>query len=442
MANKDLNRPKDIIVKDLYELVKENYGIYGTGINLFRGFPHVCDGLKPVYRKIIMSMADYSGLVKTNIVIAETMQKYYDHGDLSLAPVVSLLVRQGIFIGQGNHGADLIIPCKPAAMRYTKTGINNDYKEYFFKLIKYAPFTVNDNNINEPNYLITPVPYALIYGSRFDIGMGAGGRIPAFTFDSLVKAYNKQNYNLLISKYNDIIYSESDLEGLWERGAGKITYTLDVKTTFSKEDNQDVVVISGKEGGITPNLSKIDKWLDEGLVWYRDESSPDIGVRIVIGKTFRTRIISDEDILKECVRVSKFSRTFKIVVNVFGILKQIGIKDWLTITMTNYKNTLEEWKKSEIKIIEAKLEEYKYIVDVAKLLMENKNNKEIAELLKIPEDLVNKITRKSLSSLRKTDYSADIDALNKNKKEIETTTIDTQLVKFESKLKFVRVTDE
>lgn len=438
MAKVRLDKPKNIQYQDLYEFVKNNYSIYGKEVNLNRGFPHVCDGLKPVYRKILLALNSYTSIVKTNIVIAETMQKYYDHGDASLSPVVSMLVRNGIFIGDGNHGSDLLIKSEPAAMRYTKTGMNSMYREYFFKLLNYSPKFINDNNIEEPEYLITPVPYSLIYGSKFDIGIGAGGRIPAFTFESLINAYIHNDYDKLVSKYEPIVYSQSDLRGLWENGQGRITYRLNVTREWSNDDNQEVIIINGPEGSNTPNLSKIDDWLDNGWLWYRDESSQKVGIKLVIGKTSRTRTIWEDDIYNEAVRAATYGRTFRIVVNVFGKLKKIGIKDWLDITMSNYMNTLNEWKTGEINKINSKIEEYTYLVDVAKLLMENKSNSEISKQLKISEDLVNRINKKSLRTLRRDDFTTEIRELEDNISAIKSITSEGLINLFKSELKFTR----
>ena len=323
---KCLTIPENIPRQEVYDFVKSNYAVYGEYVNLHRGFAHVVDGMKPSYRRVLLAAKFHGELVKTPKIVADTLQKYHPHGAVSIETLVSTLVRRGMFNKQGNHGAELVTPSKAAASRYTYAGLKSEYKDYFFKFLDFCPGAINEENEWEPHYLINPVPYVLVYGSKFDIGLGAGGRIPAFTFESLIEAYQTQDCNKLVAKYNDII--SADFKSLWETGVGKIKATMKVASVWSKDDNQDTVVISGPECGIIPNMNKFDEWLDQGYVWYRDESSTKIGMRVVIGRTNRTRVISDEDILIEAKRCCIFSRKYNMIVNVFGQLKRIGIKDW------------------------------------------------------------------------------------------------------------------
>ena len=47
-----------ITKKPLDELVKTNIGNYSYNINLFRSFPNVYDGCKPVARRILYEMGE------------------------------------------------------------------------------------------------------------------------------------------------------------------------------------------------------------------------------------------------------------------------------------------------------------------------------------------------------------------------------------------------
>ena len=431
-----LKLPKNLRSQEIYEFVRENYETYGEYVNLHRGFCHVVDGLKPVYRRVLLASKDMPDLTKTPKIVAQTLEKYHPHGDKSASDVASKLVRVGIFNAQGNHGAELLTKDSPAAMRYTYCGLKKEYKDYYFNLLKHCPGEINEEDTWEPHFLATPVPYALVYGSVFDVGVGAGGRIPAFTFESIVAAYQDNSPYKLKTKYNNIVHA--DYKSLWETGTGKVHTAMDIVEEYSKEDDQVVIIMRGPEGGIVPDMTKFDEWMDNGWLWYRDESDLEVGIKVVIGRTARTRSISDDDIYKQATEVGSFSRRYNIILNVFGKLKKVGIKDWLDISFGNYEATLEEYKTAQTADLREKLVEFKWIPEVGKMVMDQKTNEEIISKLKIDSELTNKIVGKPIRMLRKTDFSSEIESTENKINEIESINAIDKIKEFKINLKFKR----
>ena len=55
-AKKPKKRIANCIERDIGEVLDKNMGDYGYNINLFRSFPDIRDGLKPVARRVVFSM--------------------------------------------------------------------------------------------------------------------------------------------------------------------------------------------------------------------------------------------------------------------------------------------------------------------------------------------------------------------------------------------------
>jgi hypothetical protein len=93
----------------------------------------------------------------------------------------------------------------------------------------------------------------------------------------------------------------------------KIRFQTEVKV----EDNgladkvRMCTVIEGKGDLFKPRMAMFKEWLDEGLIWVRDESTDHI--RIVIGRSNNIRKISEDDIFEMGKRVTIFQRGYRIL---------------------------------------------------------------------------------------------------------------------------------
>jgi DNA gyrase subunit A len=118
----------DIVTVDISEEMKKSYLDYAMSVIVSRAIPDVCDGLKPVHRRILYSMYECGyeynkPFRKCAKIVGDVMGKYHPHGNESL---YEALVRMGqdfsmgvpLINGQGNFGS--IDNDPPAAMRYTE----------------------------------------------------------------------------------------------------------------------------------------------------------------------------------------------------------------------------------------------------------------------------------------------------------------------------------
>ena len=116
---------------------------YAMSVIVSRALPDVCDGLKPVHRRIIYAMNE-AGYVsgkpsrKSARIVGDVMGKYHPHGDSAIYDAMVRLaqefsMRVPLVDGQGNFGS--MDGDSAAAMRYTEA-----------KLSPISSYLVNDIN--------------------------------------------------------------------------------------------------------------------------------------------------------------------------------------------------------------------------------------------------------------------------------------------------------
>ena len=118
-----------IIDTDVVEEIESSYLDYSYSVIYSRALPDARDGLKPVHRRILYSMAD-SGLrpdrpyVKSARVVGDVMGKYHPHGDSAIYDAMVRLaqpfaMRVPLIDGHGNWGSP---DDSAAASRYCLVG--------------------------------------------------------------------------------------------------------------------------------------------------------------------------------------------------------------------------------------------------------------------------------------------------------------------------------
>lgn len=396
-----LQPDKNIITKAASSVIADGYAEFGQYVNNFRQIPGLLDGWKPVYRRMIQTGLEMPDkLTKTATVAGNCMAWLHPHG--SQDGVVSQLVQMGIFIGQGNHGCSMIYDddLGASASRYTEAKLDDIYRSQLNKIVKYVPFAVNEMGHKEYAYIPTPVPFALVYGV-FGMALGLAVNIPAFTFESLIKAYRKQDYRLLEANYNMIIPDKGQLQSLWEDGVGSITYKYKITKNVLSDDGYCGFVVEGEPGIFKPNWKKLDALADEGLVIIRDEST-DVS-KVFIARQKKVSRVTDEEIEKLVEKACTSKQSFNLVVTYNGTVYQVGIKDWLDITYNNYVNLIGDYKKDSVKDLLFDKEVWKYLLPAADLMRKDPDMEYdvIAKNIGTTEDVVKVVSNKSYGSLHK-----------------------------------------
>lgn len=139
------------------------YSEYGRYINRFRAIPFYIDCLKPVERRILLTLFQEAkkDLVKSAKIVGYCIARYHPHGDNSTYGTLVQLVHQDYAIGKGNWGGDGLTDSSAAAYRYTEVRLADWVKELVFNYIDFVPWQEFELE-PEPVYLPCPLPIGLI----------------------------------------------------------------------------------------------------------------------------------------------------------------------------------------------------------------------------------------------------------------------------------------
>lgn len=414
---------ENIIKESAGKFVETSTILYGGVVNKVRQLPLVYDGLKPVYRRAIYAAIKFNGEhVKTAKLVGEMISNLHPSGDASCVPVISNLVHYGILDGRGNHGTKKLDgQVKPnAAPRYTEAWISPKYDAIFKPLLDYVPWQETELNSTEPCYLPTPIPLCMTFG-LLGIGHGVLTRIPCFTAKSLFNALIADDPNLLEAPYGlQIVKEESELDKLWTTGLGKVCYTYKVYQGTS-DDGTKGVYIEGIPEYYVPDLGCFDEWREYNKVFINDETDRNTS-RIFIGKNKNIRVISTDEIYEMAWFVARYKKTFRLSTAFKDYVCLTPLREWLRLTYENYLTLVEKYKADKLDKLQKQEQIFIHSKEVANEFLKDteRSNQEIASKLGLEDWIVDAVLRKSISSLRKTDYEPklakvrqDIESFNK-----------------------------
>ena len=189
---------------ELGSYAQRAYLEYALSVVKGRALPDVCDGLKPVQRRILYSMdrmgLGYSGPtrntaaepVKSARVVGDVLGRFHPHGDQSAYDALVRLAqdfnqRYPLIDGQGNFGSR--DGDGAAAMRYTEarlariTGLLLD--EIDMGTVDFVPNY--DGSTQEPRQLPARLPFALLNGAS-GIAVGLATEIPSHNLREIADA--------------------------------------------------------------------------------------------------------------------------------------------------------------------------------------------------------------------------------------------------------------
>ena len=306
----DDSKPENIENESIFiEREMENSFLdYAMSVIVSRALPDVCDGLKPVHRRIIYAMneAGYTSgkpSRKSARIVGDVMGKYHPHGDSAIYDAMVRLaqdfsMRVPLIDGQGNFGS--MDGDSAAAMRYTEA-----------KLSPIASFLVNDidnETVNfkenydgtafEPELLPAEFPNLLINGSE-GIAVGMATKIPPHCPNEIIDACckiilepNVSDEDLLdLVKGPDfptggIIVGKTGIKDAYSKGKGSIIIRAKTSVENSKKGRESIIIseipYSIKKSQLIENIAKVAKEkIIDGISELRDESNRE-GVRVVI----------------------------------------------------------------------------------------------------------------------------------------------------------------
>jgi DNA gyrase subunit A len=163
-----------ILDVDVSDEMRTSYLEYAYSVIYSRALPDARDGLKPVQRRILYSMAEMGirpdrGHVKSSRVVGDVMGKFHPHGDSAIYDALVRMaqpwsMRVPLIDGHGNFGS---LDDGPAAMRYTEcrmappaTAMTDGLGE---DVVDFKPNY--DGREEEPSVLPAALPNLLVNGA-------------------------------------------------------------------------------------------------------------------------------------------------------------------------------------------------------------------------------------------------------------------------------------
>ena len=375
---------------------------YAISVVKGRALPDVCDGMKPVQRRILYAMKRL-GLnpdvktVKSARVVGEVLGKYHPHGDSAAYDAMVHLaqdftMRYPLVQGQGNFGsAD---GDGAAAMRYTEVRLSKYADLLLGELdkgtVKFIPNY--DGTHKEPVLLPARLPVLLLNGSS-GIAVGMATEIPSHNLTEVGEAAIEVIRNpeittdelLEIVKGPDfpggaqVISSASDIKNVYQSGYGN----LQVRATYHFEELSrgqwqlvfDSVpykvsvmkVMSELEALTNPKAPQGKKSLtakqqqDKQLIMnvmsgMRDESSAEAPVRLVIDP--KSKSIDREELVSTILSKTSLETSCKfnlVVIGIDGKPRQKGLKDILSEWVSFRLHTVRARSQTSLTEAEARI---------------------------------------------------------------------------------------
>ena len=219
-------------------LMGQNFIEYASYVIVDRAIPDIRDGLKPVQRRILATLAkmDDGKFHKVANVIGDTM-KLHPHGDASIGDALVVLANKDYFIErQGNFG-NPVTGHAAAAPRYIECRLTDLARETLFKkaLTEYRPSY--DGRNSEPVVLPAKLPVLLMLGAE-GIAVGMATRILPHNFPELLDAQIRILKNEPIEIFPDFPTGGIVDVSEYEDGLGKVK----VRARVEKKDEKTVVI--------------------------------------------------------------------------------------------------------------------------------------------------------------------------------------------------------
>ena len=421
----DLNR-------SIGEITEEAYTLYGGYVNCSRALPRV-DGLKiSTARLIYAAMQHPKGKMIPTHELVPSISRWHPHGTTGVELTAAHLVRSKIFEGTGFFGHTSIdsVVSPPAATRYTKMRISDNYLEIFGDLVKqdYIPYHESPQGEMEPDYLPCPLPFALFMPIQtMGLGVAARTNLPSFSAISLFSAFKNNNPNLLEPSVDLILDKRnSELDRLWKTGRGRVIYSYKISKRLSPDGKSEGILFeSSSECAteiFTPKISKFDKLIDEGKVYIEDLTDEN-GPKLFVGRVPGARNISIDDIETIARKICYSAVEYQLWITDGKTAFRTPMYDWVGHTYNNYLKLLSDVNLKKIDKVNFDILVQEAIPVISDYII-NKNPKatdsEITKVFGIKQEVVDAVMSKPISYLRKNKDTSDrIKALKDKLKELK-----------------------
>ncbi|MBQ7307437.1 MAG: DNA gyrase subunit A [Clostridia bacterium] len=378
---------------DINSEMKKSFIAYAMAVNVSRAIPDVRDGLKPVQRRIVYTMAE-NGLTndkpfrKCAKIVGDVMGKYHPHGDSSIYDALVRLAQpfsmNAILVdGHGNFGS--VDGDPPAAYRYTEARMSKIASELLRDIgkntVDYKPNY--DGTEQEPEVLPARYPNLLVNGAE-GIAVGMATNIPPHNLGEVIDGViaMADNPDISIEELIDIIPAPDFPTGAiimgrngpteaYKTGRGSIVVRSKVEIQEEEDTGKNRIVVTELPYGVNKArlvTSIADLYREkkvEGIHDIRDESDKD-GTRIVIDvkKDSNAQVLLNYLYKHTQLQVSDGIILLALVNNVPKI---INLKECLYQYLEHQKNVVRRRTQYDLE----KAEERAHILEGLKIAQQN-----------------------------------------------------------------------
>lgn len=368
---------KDIIINEdgveqiaLKSYTQQAYLNYSMYVINDRALPNLCDGLKPVQRRIVYAMSELglkasAKFKKSARTIGDVIGKFHPHGDAACYEAMVLMAqsftyRYPLVDGQGNWGSQ-DDPKSFAAMRYTESRLQN-YADIL--LAELGQGTVEwkpnfDGTLDEPEILPARLPNVLLNGGS-GIAVGMATDVPPHNLVEVANACihvldNPKATVKDICKFikgpdfpteAELITPKHEIQELYETGRG----SLKARATYVIESGEIVINALPYQVSGAKVLEQIAAQMQKKklpmVVDLRDESDHENPTRIVIVP--RSNRVDYDSVMSHLFSTTDLERNYRVNFNMIGINKRPQVKDIATL--------LKEWLQFRTSTVRRRLQ--------------------------------------------------------------------------------------
>lgn len=344
--------------REIGQEMRESYLNYAMSVIVDRALPDVRDGLKPVHRRILVTLKDL-GLYpnarfrKSAKICGDVSGNYHPHGEQIVYPSMVHLaqifkMRYPLVASQGNFGS--IDGDPPAAMRYTEAKMSKFSQEILSDLEKdTVDWRQNyDGTRKEPQVLPGLFPNLIVNGTM-GIAVGMASNIPPHNLSEVIDGiielieHPKISIEDLVKfvKGPDFptggyIYNKKDIIQAYGTGRGGIVTRAKTEIVENNKGQHQIIVneipYQVNKATLIEKIAQLvkDKKI-EGIRDLRDESDKD-GIRIAIDLK---NDVYPQKILNRLFKLTDMQRTFH--------LNMLALVDGIQPQVLSLKNILENY---------------------------------------------------------------------------------------------------
>lgn len=380
---------------DLKHLMQDHYLRYASYVILDRAIPDIADGLKPVQRRILLTLFNMSDgrFHKVANVVGQTMA-LHPHGDAAITDALVHLANKGYLLDeQGNFG-NIYTGDPAAASRYIETRLSSLAAETMFNPDITEMIPSYDGRNQDAVRLPAKIPLLLMQGAE-GIAVGMSTRILPHNFSELLKAQiallEGKRFTLNPDFVTGGIMDASD----YQKGNGKIK----LRAKIEVRDQKTLVITEIGYGTTTESLIRsIDEAAKKGKIKIEsisDYTAEKVEIEIKLPRgQYAKDLIEPLYAFTDC----EVSLSSNVVVIKEGYPVETDVHEILAY----HTDLLKGYLKRELEIERDRLKEKIFDKTLEQIFIENRLYKKIEEVGTLDE--IHQVIEKALKPYHKRLY--------------------------------------